>query len=108
MAGKTNCLETKIKRYFGDSLSNCLEYTLDQTLAQYSEGVCCLLARDAPWRSGLPLAVTAQVIGSSAFLQAGLCSVCHLRYSRMGCNSSVCSLLTHAARLCLPCKGMSH
>lgn len=59
-----------------DCLSHCLEYTLDQTLARRSEGMCCLLGRDAPWRSGLPVAVTAQVIGSSAFTQVGLCCVC--------------------------------
>ena len=76
MVGKTNCLEIKIKWYFGNCPSNCLESTPDQTLAQCSKGVCCLLVLDALRRTGLPVAVTAQVSGSPAPVRAGLCCVC--------------------------------
>lgn len=64
----------------GDTLGiawvTVLSICLTRPSHSVQKGVCCLSAQDALWRSGLPVAVTAQVIRSSAFVQVGLCCVC--------------------------------
>lgn len=108
MVGKTNCLEIKIRRYFGDCPSNCLKYMLDQTLVQCSEGGVL------PFSARCIVEVrAAHGCYSPGYQELSICAsgfvLClPLRYGRTGCGSSICSLLAHAARLCLPCKKMSH